>query len=256
MSGPELGPGVCCSPRMERIEPLFRGWQETTIWSCLQGCMGRAYVDDEARPASAMIEVGDFAFFAGAPSRPLAQRAAAPILVPRDGKWAELLERVWGDRTETWTRYAMKKEPDCFDRVKLAGYAMPPEGFRLCLMEGTLYRQAMGEEWSRDMCAQFANESDYVQRGVGVAALRDGRLVAGASSYTVYRGGIEIEIDTKPEYRQKGLAAACGARLILECLDRGLYPSWDAHDLRSVALAEKLGYHLDHPYPVYCRIRE
>ncbi len=41
------------------------------------------------------------------------------------------------------------------------------------------------------------------------------------------------------------------AKLILECMDRGLYPSWDAHDMRSVALAEKLGYHLDKEYVTY-----
>ena len=39
----------------------------------------------------------------------------------------------------------------------------------------------------------------------------------------------------------RGLATACGAQLILTALDRGLYPSWDAYDRRSVALAEKLG---------------
>ena len=81
--------------------------------------------------------------------------------------------------------------------------------------------------------------------------LWNGTPVAGAGSYCVYRGGIEIEIDTREDHRRRGLAAACGARLILECLDRGLYPSWDAHDLRSVALAEKLGYRRGDPYPVY-----
>ncbi len=34
---------------------------------------------------------------------------------------------------------------------------------------------------------------------------------AGASSYSVYKGGIEIEIDTSSEYRRRGLATACGA---------------------------------------------
>jgi hypothetical protein len=75
--------------------------------------------------------------------------------------------------------------------------------------------------------------------------------VSGASSYTFYDNGIEIEIDTKCEYRSRGLALACASGLILECLDRGLYPSWDAHDLRSVALAEKLGYHRDQAYVTY-----
>lgn len=81
--------------------------------------------------------------------------------------------------------------------------------------------------------------------------MMDGLIVSGASSYSAYRGGIEIEIDTKEEYRRRGLALACGAKLILECLDRGLYPSWDAHNRCSAALAEKLGYRLDYAYDAY-----
>ena len=107
------------------------------------------------------------------------------------------------------------------------------------------------EEWSRDLCSAFDSPGECCRRGVGVAALHDGVPVAGAGSYSVYRGGIEIEIDTRADHRRKGLAAACGAALILACLDRGLYPSWDAIDLRSAALAEKLGYHRGEPYTVY-----
>ena len=75
--------------------------------------------------------------------------------------------------------------------------------------------------------------------------------MSGASSYTVYQEGIEIEIGTRQDYRRKGLASVCGARLILECMERGLYPSWDAQNLWSVKLAEKLGYHFDRAYPAY-----
>ncbi|MCM1200726.1 MAG: GNAT family N-acetyltransferase [Bacteroides fragilis] len=59
------------------------------------------------------------------------------------------------------------------------------------------------------------------------------------------------KIDTKKEYRRRGLATVCGARLILECLDRGLYPSWDAQNPWSVVLAQKLGYHFDREYTAY-----
>ena len=76
-------------------------------------------------------------------------------------------------------------------------------------------------------------------------------MASGASSYSAYSGGIEIEIDTKPEHRRQGLAYACGARLILECLERGLYPSWDAQNRISAALAVKLGYNFSHEYTAY-----
>ena len=49
----------------------------------------------------------------------------------------------------------------------------------------------------------------------------------------------------------KGLAYAAGAKLILECLERGLYPSWDAQNKWSAALAKKLGYRYSHTYTVY-----
>ncbi|MCR5097745.1 MAG: GNAT family N-acetyltransferase [Lachnospiraceae bacterium] len=50
------------------------------------------------------------------------------------------------------------------------------------------------------------------------------------------------------------IIAACGndcAALILRCIDEGLYPSWDAMNMNSVHLAEKLGYEFDHEYTVY-----
>ena len=81
--------------------------------------------------------------------------------------------------------------------------------------------------------------------------LRGEELVAGASSYSGWPGGIEVEIDTRPDCRRQGLATAAGAGLILACLDRGWYPSWDAQNKESLGLAEKLGYHFSHEYLVY-----
>ena len=82
-------------------------------------------------------------------------------------------------------------------------------------------------------------------------AMKGQKIVSGASSYSSYKDGIEIEIDTHKDYRRKGLAYACGAKLILACLEKGWYPSWDAHNKASVALAEKLGYHFDHAYTAF-----
>ena len=38
---------------------------------------------------------------------------------------------------------------------------------------------------------------------------------------------------------------------LLQCLEEDLYPSWDAQNMLSVHLAEKLGYEFDHEYTVY-----
>ena len=81
--------------------------------------------------------------------------------------------------------------------------------------------------------------------------LKDGSIVSGASSYSRYLEGIEIEVDTVESERRKHLATIVCSALILRCLKEGMYPSWDAQNMDSVHLAEKLGYEFDHEYTVY-----
>ena len=237
---------------LQKIAPLFSGWNETLIRSVLQGHMGYAIADSDEAPAAAQIVLGDFCFFAGKPSAAFAARAAAREIVPQNEGWSDAIERAWGSRAQRRLRYAIKKEPDVFFREDLRRYAdaLPPE-YELRMFDEAVCRMSTQEDWSRDFCSCFADDTDFLSRGIGVAALHKGVFVAGAGSYSVYDGGFEVEIDTKPAYRRRGLATACGAKLILAALERKLYPSWDAFDLRSVALAEKLGYHADHPYIIY-----
>ena len=54
---------------LARIAPLFAGWEETMIYSCLAGCMGYAIVDDDAHPTAAQIVVGDFASLPESPAK-------------------------------------------------------------------------------------------------------------------------------------------------------------------------------------------
>jgi len=253
-----LGVFQITDKNMSKISPLFDNWNETLIWSCLQGYMGTAWADDDSNPKSAQIVIADFSIFAGEAreelvrNRPLEYLSNFVIMVPQNQEWSALIEEVYGTGATAVTRYAIKKEADVFDREKLQAI-VDNTGADYCLkmIDEDIYIQAMANKWSRDLCSQFADYPEYSEKGLGAAILHNGELVAGASSYTVYRGGIEIEIDTRTDYRRKGLALACGAKLILVCMDRDLYPSWDAQNKGSVALAEKLGYHFDKEYVVY-----
>jgi len=235
---------------LERIAPLFEGWEETMVWSCLQGIMGRAAWNEKR--TAAMISNRDFCFLAGEPDEGLLRNIVGPILVPRTADWHPLIKSVFGERATLETRYAIRKEPDIFDRKKLSEYAATlPQGYELREIDEKLVSVLLSEDWSKDFCTAFESPLDCCRRGIGFVAVHNGIPVAGAGSYCIYLQGIEVEIDTRKDHRRRGLATACGARLILECLDRKIYPSWDAYDLRSVALAEKLGYHRGEPYPVF-----
>ncbi len=241
-----------------RAAHLFGDWQETIIWSCLQKVMGAIYADDMENPQSAMALLGDFCFFAGRPDKELVLykpdicNSDFIIMVPQNKNWADLIVKSYGDKAKAVTRYAIKKEKNIFDRqlLQAAAASLNPE-YDMQLIDKKCFELCKANEWSRDLVSQFRDYEMYSRLGIGVVIFMDGKLVSGASAYARYREGIEIEIDTKEEYRRRGLAYACGARLILECLDRGLYPSWDAQNRGSVALAEKLGYHFEQEYAAY-----
>lgn len=162
-----------------------------------------------------------------------------------------MIEKVYKENARRVERYAFRKEKDIFDAEKLNKLAAIPKNCTLKFVDEIIYHQCKKEDWSRDLVSQFPTYEDYRKIGMGVVLLLDGRIAAGASSYSVYSQGIEIEIDTREEYRRRGYATICGAKLILECLNRSLYPSWDAQNRNSAALAEKLGYHYSHTYTAY-----
>ncbi len=242
----------------EKAEGLFEGWEETLIWSCMQGVMGKIYADSLENPASAMAVLGDFCFLAGKPDKEMVQYGPKPgkkdvrIMVPQNEEWAELIRECFQEKAKEVVRYAIKKEPDVFDRELLQTIVDGlPKEYELRMMDEELFRHCRKIEWCRDWTVQYEDYARYRKYGLGAVILKDGEPVSGASSYSGYRGGIEVQIDTREDYRRRGLAGICGAKLILECLKRGWYPSWDAQNQWSAALAEKLGYHLAYEYVAF-----
>lgn len=269
---------------------IFGDWQETILWSCLDEVMGEVFVPDDVPEgavaaegaeyregagaaagtdtlegaviqASAAAWLGDFCLLGGRPNAGFVRDICARmkkigqrflIMVPQDEVWADCIAETQETKAKPVMRYAIKKEPDVFDTEKLnQAVAAAPEGTELRLIGEQEYNTCLEEPWSRDLVGNYKDFETFQRLGLGIVAICDGKIVSGASSYSSYNGGIEIEIDTKSEYRRKGFAYACGAKLILECLSRGWYPSWDAQNLSSVALAEKLGYHFDCEYLAY-----
>jgi GNAT superfamily N-acetyltransferase len=238
------------------IHKIYENWNETIIWSCLQGTMGEIHTNVSEDAAMAIL--GDFAFYAGNPSEDLVKYKPESckqdfiIMVPQNANWAEVIEKCYGNKAKKVTRYAIRKEMEIFDVGKLQqAVDSLQSGYVIKKIEEAEYNMCKENAWANDLVSQYKDYKAYKNFGLGIVVLKDGEVVAGASSYSRYDRGIEIEIDTREDHRRKGLAYACGAKLILECLEEGLYPSWDAQNKWSVALAEKLGYHFSHEYVAY-----
>ena len=145
----------------QKANLLFDHWNETIIWSCLQGIMGEIYADNGERPMSAMAVLGDFCFLAGVPNRDLVLYRPdcchdEVIMVPQNDIWSGLIESCYGTKAEKITRHAIKKEPDVFNQSKLrqAALSLPP-GFTIRMIDEDLYNMCKSNAWSRDLVSQY-----------------------------------------------------------------------------------------------------
>ena len=219
--------------------------------------MGRLYADSVTAPKSALAVLGDFCFFAGLPDKRLLDASAlsqknSMILVPQTPEWGTLIEEVLQGKINKTVRFATKKEASAFhtDDLRQIVNTLPTD-YRLRMIDEELFGYCAENDWCHDFVSNYKNYAQYREMGLGVMVFQQKEALAGASSYASFCGGIEIQIDTKEAYRRRGLASICGAALILSCLERGLYPNWDAQNPSSLGLAKKLGYHFDFSYPVY-----
>lgn len=242
----------------EKLKELFGDWQETLIWSCFQNVMGCMFANDKNEPTAAMAMLGDFCFLAGEPDeelilyKPEYCKKEFIIMIPQNDAWARSIETCYKEKAKAVVRYAFKKEPSIFDENVLQSFvAALPNDYTLRAMDEELFYRCKEMEWCRDWVSQYPDYQTYQRYGIGAIILNGREILSGASSYSSYLGGIEIQVDTREDYRRKGFAQICSAKLILECLKRGWYPSWDAQNKWSANLAKKLGYHYSHTYFAY-----
>lgn len=256
------------------LTPFFTEAYDSCPEAFLQGVMGRGFADSLTQPSYGIIQMGDFCFLGGNGSGSqkknilsvLNQLLKNPnaILIPLSESWnRQLLDNpVYCKKI----RYALDKPAlEYFNKSKLTGYisktAYDPEyvgesvtrKFIIKPINENYYHSVLNHEWSRDFTSNYPDYMTFNRNGFGFVIIEGstGTIAAGASSFSSSLSSIEIEVATNPNYRKKGLATAVSARMVLECIKRNKYPSWDAANLISVSIAEKLGYHFSEEYVCY-----
>ncbi len=251
------------------VERIFDGMNDTTIWSCIQGhCGGRVWVDSLEHPRAARAQLGGalagtggFGFIAGDSGSPAAEQLAAlwpsgylgkaNVLVPRNESWARVIEAALGEKAHRELRYSTSKTEHHFDVEALRKWSQTlPEGYSIVPMDEAVRPRLLQNSWSRDGAVNLTAQ-ELERFDVSSVVLYGGEPVSLAGCYSVYDGGVEIEIDTHIDHRRKGLARAAASTLLLRCLERGLQPSWDAANLMSLSLAKSLGFVPTGEYAAY-----
>jgi RimJ/RimL family protein N-acetyltransferase len=92
----------------------------------------------------------------------------------------------------------------------------------------------------------WGGPSGLAASGHAWGAFVDGSLASIACTFFVGQRYEDVGVATEPEFRGRGLAAACAAKLCREILGRGRQPSWTTSpdNAASIRVAEKLGFAL------------
>lgn len=228
------------------VAALFEGMPgaKSMVLAALTG-QGRVLADAPLHPRCAVAASGDFLFCGGEPgpsARHLLRQAMGSHrgwLISARGAWLEIVKAAAPVRMITRQAFCDDVQPrDDHLRALLLNM---PEDAAFHPIEGERIAWCRRAEWSRDFVSLFTDE-DYARKGLGVLLEAQGEIVAGASSYASYPGGIEIQLQTRDDMKGRGYATLAAAKLILMAHERGLIATWDAANPASGHIAEKLGY--------------
>ena len=158
--------------------------------------------------------------------------------------------------TPAWEKAIRARHPDArvFWRARMAPmrrFAFPERG---PLPAGYEVRRMDAAAFARHPFGHGANYHSYAAfraEGAGAVAWKDGEIVASASSFLSMDGEVELDVSTREDHRCRGLATACVARMLRDCVDRGITVHWDAQNETSRRMAQRFGFSVESVYPVY-----
>ncbi len=204
--------------------------------------MGRAYVDDPARPAAWRITIGPFWYFAGDAGSPggralLAEFPAYNLLMPSPPEWTDAAREHFGDKLVAFPRYSFSAD-DLSEAHLSHVLDNSPHRERVRRVDAELLARPDNYVAIDD----FDSPADFLERGIAYTLMEDDKLTGAVYSSLVCNRGIEVSLFVDKPYRRRGIATAIAAALLLECVQRGMRPNWDAANLESCTIAERLGY--------------
>jgi GNAT superfamily N-acetyltransferase len=232
---------------------------DMSIDCAIEGQMGRALVDDSQEPTVFKIEVGPFFYFAGDGTGPggramLENIVPYTLFMPSSPGWIEAGKMMYGERLVGFDRYSFSSEHISAEHLD---HLCQISAFRedVQRMDLSFAAQLWGQDHFVDL-SDFDSAEDFVQRGIGFYLEKRGTVVGAAYSSLVCSRGIEVSLFVMEDYRRQGIATILASRLLKWCIENNAEANWDAANLESCRLAEKLGYIPTGEYQAYYLIAE
>ena len=235
------------SLQLRGLSPDYQ-WN-TVADAILEGNTGKVLVNDPGNPQVVALTLPKFRLhiMGGDANHPAAReylselQGFSTLFFGKSG-WKEALDETQAGKVVTLKRYAFSSASLDLEKLKDIRSHLA-EGFRLEKINLDYARQIIEgkTDLADGLLLGFSSPEDFTQRGFGYCALEGDKIVCVAATAAISSKGIEVQINTHPKYRSRGLASSVGAALIVECLEKGLDPNWDAATEISAGLAKKIG---------------
>jgi len=234
---------------LENLSELFKEVRFNMGKSVLDNKMGKAYADNESQPSFAFLLVRSYCFISGSIEKEKLEEIINNynlkdyIIIPSDNL-KELFRAIFKKKITRCERHSIKKNPK-FNIKQLEEYSNNVQNkYEFVVITKEIAYNIKEENF-------LTITDDYEKNGIGYACLQHNEIIGVASSNIIYKDGIEVNIRIKDNFRKEGLATVLASKLILLCIQKNMTVSWDAANLPSLKLAEKLGFEYCSTYDVY-----
>lgn len=233
----------------KKLKPLFAEHKRVDfgIDSILEGQSGKQIhiaVDDIANPALALLRYGTFGVLSGdathTNAHALVQAINLPCAIqPSPTAWMNLLQESYADKIKNIERFSFTHE--FIDASHLTSI-IKQHSYNLHTIDTSTAQAMETHEWHKYHLPNYNSAAEFAANGFANGITIDGELASVCSAALRCAQGIELNVITLPQFRNKGLAEIVAAATILSALEQKLIPHWDAANERSARLAMRLGF--------------
>lgn len=235
----------------KKLELLFTEHHRVDfgIDSLLQGQSGKhisVTVDDVTNPAVALLRYGTFGILGGdathTNAHTLVQMINLPCAIqPSPEAWMNLLNNTYADKIKKIERFSFTHAfIDVNDLSRII--KQHPYTNSLHEIDAATAHTMENAEWHKYHLLTYNSATEFAATGFANGVTIDGVLASACSAALRCSYGIELNVITLPEYRNKGLAELVAAATIVRAIEHELIPHWDAANERSARLAIRLGF--------------
>jgi GNAT superfamily N-acetyltransferase len=252
----------------DTLAPYFPNPSSAIILSSLYTNIGETWISENDSDQAAIIFVGKTFYLGGHDiseeiadflmEQILTKELSQGYIIPQDREMIPYLDEYFQELNDKYSimkseRHLMDLDMSNLNHNCLMNYVKElPTNYQLKpITEELFYTARNGDQYLNNFIELFPNYIEFEKYGFGFFLLDGSEIIAGISSYARYHDGVEVQIAVHSQHRGQHLGRCLGAKFILECESRGLYPWWDCANPTSEHIAIQLGYVLKQVTPIY-----